>query len=66
MAVKTKPVFDKHLIVDRGVHARIKKLAFTKEVEIRELTHLMLLSALNDEHKIEEIIAELQSRNDEK
>ena len=61
MAARTKIMTDKQVVIRGDLHAKIRRLCFENDLQMKDLINLMLRSILEDAEKLQEIIAELQS-----
>ena len=61
MATRTKPMMEKQVVIRGDLHAKIRRLCFENELQMKDLINLMLNSMLEDAEKLQEIVAELQA-----
>jgi hypothetical protein len=61
IATRTEVMIEKQVVIRGDVHARIKRLCFDNEVQMKDSINLILSSLLEDLEKLQEIIAELQA-----
>ena len=61
MANRTKLTALKQVVVRADIHARLRRVCFENEVEMKDLVNLMLSSVLEDSERLQEIIGGIRS-----
>ena len=62
--MRTK-ISSKQILLRSDLHSRLKRLCFDREIQMKELVNLIIRSILDDQNKVEELIAELQGNYQE-